>query len=509
MKVLVARLNHETNTFSPIITNRESFDPKLGAAAREEQRAGNTAMTALQQYADSLPGVHVVTPLSAMANPSGSVQCDAYDWLCDQILTEAADTDVFLLDLHGAMVVEGGRDGEGELLVRIRQMAPTSKIYVALDLHANVTQAMIDHVDAMLSFKTYPHVDMRETGEHLARIAETDRRGDTQAVTAWRQIPLLSHTLRSNTHESAMQRAVTLAQQAETRPGILAVSILAGFSLADFVDAGMSVVVVTDGNRQLAQQVADEIASQIWLDRNDFVYQSDPLSVSLAQARHAAESAQGRPVLLLDHSDNVMSGGTCDTLDVFMAALEAGLTSIAVGPICDPQAVASAISAGLGAELELTLGNRFPRPIAENSPSPVRLKGKVVAISDGQFKVRGPIYTGSIFSLGRTVAFDVGAAVIVVSEQRMEPLDIGIFECVGVDPTIYRYILLKSRMYCRPVFGPLCAAMVECDSDVGGPTSSDYRFFRFTKIRQPVFPLHQHPDLESDMAVFLQSIRKG
>ena len=270
MKVLVARLNHETNTFSPVITDRESFEPKLGRAAREEQVVGNTAMTAFLRYAESLPNVRVVTPLSAMANPSGSVLVDAYEWLCDQILSEASDTDLFLLDLHGAMVVEGGRDGEGELLARIRQAAPQAKIYVALDLHANVTQLMVDNVDAMLSFKTYPHVDMQETGAHLVRIAESDLNGKTRSITAWRQLPLLSHTLHSNTQEGAMQRAVEAAKRAEQTPGVLAVSILAGFSLADFADAGVSVVVVADGDAALAQQVANEIGDQIWSDREGF-----------------------------------------------------------------------------------------------------------------------------------------------------------------------------------------------------------------------------------------------
>lgn len=489
MKVLVARLNHETNTFSPVVTDRESFEPQLGRAAREEQIVGNTAMTAFLRYAESLPNARVVTPLSAMANPSGSVLVDAYNWLCDQILHEASDTDLFLLDLHGAMVVEGGRDGEGELLARIRQAAPKAKIYVALDLHANVTQRMVDNVDAMLSFKTYPHVDMQETGAHLVRIVDSDLKGKTHSVTAWRQLPLLSHTLRSNTQEGAMHRAVEAAKLAEQQPGVLAVSILAGFSLADFADAGMSVVVVTDGDVGLAQRVANEIGDQIWSDREGFVYRSAALDDSLRQAKQLSQGSAGKPILLLDHSDNVMSGGTCDTLDILSAAIRGGLESIAVGPVCDPAAVAQAISAGLGEELELVLGNRFPRPIPESSPSPVALRGRVVHISDGTFKVRGPIYTGATFSMGRSIAFDIGAATIVVTEKRMEPLDLGIFECVGIDCTRYRFILLKSRMYCRPVFGPLCAAMVECDSDIGGPTSSDYRYFRFEKLRQPVFPL--------------------
>lgn len=490
MKVLIARLNHETNTFSPIITDRDSFAPQCGAAAYAQQAGKNTAMSALIDFAQSLPGAQLITPLAAMANPSGSVQPEAYDWLCQQILDAVPGCDLILLDLHGAMVVEGGRDGEGELLQKIRTLAPKARVYVALDLHANATQKMVDHSDAIVSFKTYPHIDMLETGEHLASIVKSDLSGATRAVTAWCQLPMLSHTLRSNTNQGAMQQAVALAKAAEQREGILAVSILAGFSLADFEDVGMSVVVVANGDRALAQQVADEIGQKMWPMRADFVYSSRPLAESLREAQQLSSMAAGKPILLLDHSDNVMSGGTCDTLDVLEAALAKGLSNIAVGPICDPQAVSQAINAGVNSTITLRLGNRFPRPIATVRCEPVALQGRVIAIGDGQFTVQGPIYTGSLVEMGRSVVFDVGNAVIVITEERVEPFDLGIFESLGINPRDYQYILLKSRMYCRPVFEPICFASVECDSDIGGPTSSNYQLFQFHRVKRAVYPLN-------------------
>lgn len=489
MKVLVARLNHETNTFSPIVTSLESFAPVVGADAMAEQLTNKTAMTAFLNFVQSLSDVELVTPLSAMANPSGSVQLDAYNWLSERILEQADNTDLFLLDLHGAMVVEGGVDGEGELLQRIRAKAPNSKIMVSLDLHANVTQKMVDSVDVMVSFKTYPHVDMYETGELIARIASQYLNGEIQPSTAWCQIPLLSHTLRSNTNEGAMQSAIEYAKRAEEQDGILAVSIVAGFSLCDFADSGMSVVVVSSKGYAPAQEMANEIARKIWLDRQRFVYKSVPLKVSLVAAKDASLRSHGKPVLLLDHSDNVMSGGTCDTFDVLDSALKEGLKSIAVGPICDPFAVDRLIGSGVGAVVSLRIGNRFPRPLLESTPEPVKFCGKVLAVSDGNFRVRGPIYTGSIQSMGRTVAFDIGEAVIILTERRVEPFDLGIFECVNIDPSKFCFVLLKSRMYCRPVFGAICSEMIECDSDLGGPTSSDYRHFRFERLRRPMFPL--------------------
>lgn len=489
--IVIARLNHETNTFSPVRTPLEAFAPLWGEAAYRDQKGARTAMGAFLDIADALPDAVLVTPVAATANPSGTVEAEAYRAACDAILAAVgAGCDAILLDLHGAMVSAEADDGEGTLLSRIRRIAPDVPLAVALDLHGNVTQAMIDHSDIIVGFKTYPHVDMYETGAHAGRllVALLERR--IAPVIAWRQLPLLSHTLMSNTTmASAMQRAVAAACAAEAEPGILAVSIMAGFSLADFNDAGMSVVVVGDADPARADAVAARLARQIWEERDGFVYASAPLAESMHAARQLAAGPGVGPVLLLDHSDNVMSGGTCDTMDVLQAALAAGLENIAVGPLADPAAVAQMVAAGVGATLTLELGNKTPLTAQHLQKQPMVISGTVRAISDGAFSVSGPIYTGSTVRMGRTVLFDIGAARIVVTEERVEPYDIGVFACVGVVPAEYTYLLLKSRMYCRPVFRPISKGLVECDADSGGPTSSNYALFPFRKIRRPIYPL--------------------
>ena len=296
-------------------------------------------------------------------------------------------------------------------------------------------------------------------------------------ITRWKQLPLLSHTLRSNTNEGAMQRAVEAARQAELEEGVLAVSIMAGFSLADFADAGMSVIVVTENDEQRANSVAQRIAEQLWDEREGFVYHSAPLKESLKHARECYESEGEGPVLLLDHSDNVMSGGTCDTMDVLSAALARELTPIVVGPICDPHAVQRLWKLRPTDVVRADIGNRVPLANQTTKKKPLSLVGVVRAKSNGEFIVSGPIYTGAKVRMGRTVLFDTVDALIVICEERTEPFDIGIFSCVGLNPAHYDYLLLKSRMYCRPVFGEIAKALVECDSDQGGPTSSNYALF--------------------------------
>ena len=167
MKILIARLNHETNTFSPVPTTLESFAPTYGDAAYRNNKGMRTAMAAFIDLAEGL-GATLITPLSATANPSGKVHAAAYDALTERIVSAAPGCDAILLDLHGAMVAENSADGEGDLLARIRAAAPGVPIGVALDLRGNITHKMVDHADVLVGFNTYPHVDMYETGPHAA-----------------------------------------------------------------------------------------------------------------------------------------------------------------------------------------------------------------------------------------------------------------------------------------------------------------------------------------------------
>jgi microcystin degradation protein MlrC len=362
-------------------------------------------------------------------------------------------------------------------------VAPQVPLAVALDLHGNVTQAMVDAADVIVGFKTYPHVDMYETGAHAARLLFDWLAGGARPHVAWAQPPLLSHTLRSATGDGAMQRAVQRAQRMEA-DGLLAATVFAGFSLADFRDAGMSVVTV-GRDRAGAQRAADELARQLWAERDGFVYAGEPLADSVARAR--AMRGGGRPVLLLDHGDNVMSGGTCDTTTLLEECLRQVMTRIGVGPLADGATVAQAFAAGVGSRIRVALGNKVPLGLPVPQPPPFACEATVRALGDGRFRIGGPIYTGETWTMGRTAVLAHDAFTVVVTEKPTEPLDPAVFTSVGVEPLEFDWLLLKSRMYCRPTFVPLAAALVECDSR--GVCSSDYGLFRFTRLRRPVYPL--------------------
>ncbi|MCQ0091553.1 M81 family metallopeptidase [Roseovarius sp. M141] len=486
MRIVAARFNHETNTFSPVATPLESFAPLHGADALNFGRGSATALGGFIAYADA-QGAELVTPLSATANPSGPATAEVFEALAAPIVdAAAAGCDAILLDLHGAMVATGIDDCEGELLARVRAAAPGVPLGVALDLHGNITPRMVENCDCIVGFKTYPHIDMFETGRHVTDIVDAMLHQGLKPKMALTHPPILAHTLKMNTEEPClMTDLVAAARVGEAREGVHGATIFGGFPIADLAETGVSIVTVAD-DAGIATALADDLARMAWEGREGFVYDEAPLAASLAEAVRAAEGPGDGPVLMLDHGDNCMSGGTCDTVGVLRAALEAGMTGIVAGPICDPETVAQMIEAGTGAAITVQLGHKVPLP-GLPPQAPLALTGTVGQISDGTYVVTGPIYTGQTCTMGRAVVLESGGATVLVTELPHEPWDLGVFACAGIDPIAARFLILKSRMYCRPVFGPLSRALVECASE--GITSSNFDLFPFEKLQRPIFPL--------------------
>jgi microcystin degradation protein MlrC len=207
------------------------------------------------------------------------------------------------------------------------------------------------------------------------------------------------------------------------------------------------------------------------------------LAASVAKAKALTEG----PVLLIDHADNCASGGTQDTVTVLKEVMRQGLEDVAVFAIVDPRAVEQMIAAGIGAKVTVTLGGKVSMPAIGRQGEPIEVTGRVRALTDGRFKVRGPMATGTFINMGRTVVLDTGKVEIVVCERHTEPYDLGSFRSVGIEPTERRYLMLKSRVHYRAGFAPIARHIVECDGV--GVTSSDMSLFKFTKVRRPVYPL--------------------
>ena len=492
MKFVIAQMQHETNTFSPVPTPWEEFGPNgpyLGRDAFEAMKGKGMAMAAFLDLAARI-GADVATPVAAWANPSGPVDGNAYDRICEAICNDVArGCDAVLLDLHGAMVVANRTDdGEGTLLEKIRAIAPRTPIAVSLDLHANLTERMVRNCDIITGYKTYPHVDQYESGELAGAILMRMMEGEVKPVMAWGNAPILAQTLRQNTAEGAMKDFVEAARAAE-RDGLLAATEFGGFQMADIHDAGISVVTVSDGNKAAAESACNRILDVAWAQKEDFIYRGQPLEQSIAQAKRMGEQSGG-PILLLDHADNCASGSTQDTMYVLREALRQGLTGIAVAPIRDPEAVAKLVEAGIGAKVALPVGGKMDMTSIRRKGEPLTLSGTVRQITDGEYTITGPQFTGMRCFMGRTAVLDTGTALVVISERNQEPWDRGVFESVGIVPARQRFLLLKSRMYFRPVFLPIAKGMVFCDAP--GVSSSDWTEFEYRKLRRPIYPLDEN-----------------
>ncbi len=265
----------------------------------------------------------------------------------------------------------------------------------------------------------------------------------------------------------------------------LAATIFGGFPLADIQEAGVSSVVVTDGTPEIGRQTCTTLLDMAWEQRAEFIYCSEPLEESVARAKALEEG----PALLIDHADNCASGGTQDTMAVVSEVLRQGLKDVAVGAIYDPEAIKQMISAGVGTTVTIALGGKLAMPEIGRQGEPLTVTGKVRVISDGEFIVRGPMYTGVRTFLGQTAVLDTGAVEFVIISRHHEPWDLGIFRSVGIEPTAKKYLLLKSRIHYRAGFLPIARHIIECAGV--GVTSSDFVLFNFKKVRRPIFPLDE------------------
>ncbi|WP_444633575.1 M81 family metallopeptidase [Cupriavidus oxalaticus] len=502
MRFVIALMRHETNTFSPIPTPLSAFSrgsstgaPLYGDDAARACQGTNSAAAAFMDLVRA-QGDEFVMPLMANAVPSGVVTREAFESMSATIIEAVrAGCDAVMLDLHGAMVAEGLADAEGELLVRIRAAAPGIPIAVSLDFHANFSAALVDNATVIAGYRTYPHVDVYETGARAARTLMAALRGEARPVMLWRTLPMLTHMLRQTPREQPMKDIMDRAIAAERDGEVLNVSVFGGFPLADIPHTGLTVLVVADGNQadrtSAGARLLDELCAAAWARRADFVFPLEPMEVSIARAR----AAQAGPVILVDHGDNCGAGGPTDEMTVLGEVLRQGLEDVVAGPYWDPAAVAILVAAGVGNTVTVDVGGKTDTPALGLKGKPLRLTGRVRCVTDGSYQVTGPMFTGMQLSLGRTVVLDVGGTLVVVCEQPQEPFDTGVFTHAGIDLSRRKYVLIKSRQHFRAGFEPIAKEIVL----VAGPgvCSSDYSQFPFRNLRRPIYPLDEHTSMHA------------
>ena len=280
--------------------------------------------------------------------------------------------DGVMLALHGAMVTETYDDGEGELLRRIRRVAPDVPIAVALDFHSQMTDVMAKGATVIAGYRTYPHIDMAETSRRAGRTLLRALAGEVAPKIVWDSRPIMSSTLVHTPSREPMKSLMAMATEAEDTGRVLNASVFGGFPQSDIPHLALSAVVVCDRRTAEGELLLARILDQAWEQRAGFLFRPEPLSQQVARAK----AMEGGPVILADHGDNTASGGTQDVMSVVEEAMRQGLEDACAGPICDPEAVARMIDAGVGAEITLDLGGRVDMPAMGLAAKPLRVSGR-------------------------------------------------------------------------------------------------------------------------------------
>jgi microcystin degradation protein MlrC len=497
MRIVAAMFKHETNTFSPVPTPLARFGedgPYWGQDAMAAYRGTGTPLGAFIEYGETADA-EIVVPVAAEAWPSGPVEDTAFRRIADAIAEAVSrGCDAVMLDLHGAMVTQSHQDGEGILLEQLRRLAPDTPVVAALDFHANLTGRMVTNADALIGYKTYPHLDMYETGLRVARLGLAAVKKTCKPTMAWGNRPMLPHIMRQATDDAPMSEIVAAARREESGSRILAATVLGGFPHADIYDAGLSAVVVTDNDIVAADEACTRLLDTAWLRRGEFVFEAEPAAEAVARAAQLG-GGEG-PVLLLDHADNCGSGGTQDVMTVIAEIIGQGLENAAAFAVCDRWAVEEMAKAGTGAQVTLPVGGKLDMPSIGLEGRPLEISGTVKTVCDGTYTIRGPMYTGVRVSMGRAAVLDTGRLELVVTERHHEPWDAGCLEAVGIDPAAKRFVMLKSRVHWRAGFGKAFAHVVPCQGD--GVTTSDYGRLPFERVRRPIFPLDPEAGIEPE-----------
>jgi microcystin degradation protein MlrC len=487
-RVLTARFMHETNTFSRVSTDMAMIrrrDYHLENEIPEAFRGTRSAFGATFEAADKF-GWTLVHPVSANPNPSGIVTDDAFETIAGMIL-DAIETkgpiDGVLLHLHGAMVSESHEDAEGEFLARLRRrLGSEVPVVVTLDLHANVTQRMADNANALIAYRTYPHIDQHERAWQGAELLERAMQGEIWPKTVIARRPMLYGLDHGRTQRGPMAELIARGDALENGGEALVVSICAGFSRANIRDVGPSVTLTVNGDTARGQAIAEEFMDYAWQMRDFTTVKLLPVSEAVALARRGKRG--DKPLVVADYTDNPGGGGYGDATAFLKGLVDGGIASVAFHAICDPEAVQEGIRAGVGAKTTLTLGGKTDPAMGGG---PLSLTGEVVCLTNGRFIAYGPMGGGVERDYGPSMVFRVGGIDIIVITNNGQAVDLGQFTSLGIDPTRYRTVAVKSMQHFRADFEPIARQVVLVDT--GALCSEIYTPELFTRVRRPVWPL--------------------
>ncbi|MGB7271249.1 MAG: M81 family metallopeptidase [Albidovulum sp.] len=487
LRILTAEITHETNTFNIYPTDIGNFRDRFlldGPAAMAARSDANTELAGICDVGRA-HGWEITHAISAGAGPGGRVTDSAFDQLCAPLLELAAKGgwDGVMLILHGAMVCASFDDGEGEILRRLRAVVGSKlPVAVTLDPHANVTSAMCDLAQILVSFTTYPHVDIRTTGRRAAELLQRTMSGEIHPVTLRAHRPMLEEANGGRTDIGPMIDRHTLGRAYEARKGIYAVSINGAFPEADIAEVGPTVLVTSEVGINGAQDIAEEIADDIWNRRNETLNRY--LTVTEAAEMAALWEPETGPFIIADYADNPGAGAYGDSTALLSALFAVGIKGACFGPMIDIEVATLLQSKAVGETVSLKLGGKTAPAFGGG---PIDVTGVVKWRGDGIYTGSGPILGGQQRSFGSTAVLHVQGIDILITSIAQQILDLRQFETFGIDPRKQNVIALKSMQHFRAAFAPIAGRIVVCDS--GALCTLNYAALDYRHVPRPMHPL--------------------
>ena len=488
-RIAIGGFQHETNTFAPAKADYAAFEAgggwpgvqygsRIFGAVEGANIPAAGAIRALRERGHTLVGT-----AWAAASPSAHVTAEAFERIAGELLENlraAGPLDGVYLDLHGAMVVETFDDGEGELLRRVREaLGPRVPVVASLDLHANVTRAMMALADALVAYRTYPHVDMADTGSRAALLLERILNSGERPAKGFHALDFLTGLPSQCSFIEPCKGIYHCLSELETRSDSV-LSFTPGFPMADFAECGMAVFGHAFEPRRLDAALAG-LREAVADSEKDFAMELHEVNAAVRRSRAIGEP--GSPVVLADTQDNPGAGGNGDTTGILRALIEQGAREAVVGLLIDPASAKRAHDAGLNSTLGFSLGGKSG--IAGDAP----LAGEftVERLGDGRFTCTGPMFKGFHMTLGPMALLRSRGASgvrVVLASRKCQAADQEMFRHVGVEPRANRILALKSSVHFRADFEPLAKEVLVVKSP--GPALADPAEFRWQKLRKGV-----------------------
>ncbi len=487
-RVLIAGLFHETHTFLDGTTGLADFEIRLGdellACAGDASPLGGVLESARNF------GWTVLPTADFRASPSAQVEDEVVETFWREFRQRAEPelsrgVDAIFLVLHGAMTSASLPDVEGELLARLRALPGAGQLPVfgVFDLHANFTSRMAAHANCLIAYRENPHTDGRESAQRAAALLQRNFETGQLPHMRFASVPVLWPPTGTGTASEPMRSLESLARRLETRPGIWAVNVVAGFSFADTPDSGVSFSVVTTGGETQAQTALAELTALALSTRALGITREPPVDEVLARLVPAPPGL----TVLVEPSDNIGGGAPGDGTGLLRSMLKHHLTNCAVA-LNDPEAVAQLAALSPGESTTLALGGKGSRLDA----GPLKLEVELLSHGHGNFRLEDKqshlaSMAGDSFDMGACAVVRHAEVTLLLTSRKTPPFDLGQWRSQGLEPSTFSFIGVKAAVAHRRAYDPIAARMLWVSTP--GPCTSDVRALPYRHLRRPIFPL--------------------